>query len=187
MREPLTSMLLAEQLKRLLAAFPTRLASQNPQFLAETYRDGLKGIDGQAFRGAVEMAIQNEQYFPRISKLRELAHEWAKRNRVETPAEHKSTWNRCGVCGAEAAPEMITRPRLFDPESSEPHYRTAKETRFANGLVWAAGHHVPRGGLGWAQLNGVQLETETVEGRRLVMNHKPGPHHVTVGRMEDVA
>jgi hypothetical protein len=187
-REPLTAMLIADQLKRLFGAFPaSKLASQNPSFTAETYKDGLKGIDGEMLRAAVDRCIQEDQYFPRIARLRELAFEWRRRNRDETPAAERSTWNHCGICGAEAQPEQITRPKLFDKDASAAHYRTAQETRFETGVVWPAGHPVQRGLLLWAQENGVRLEMETVEGRQLVMNHKPGPHHVHRERQEDVA
>lgn len=187
MREPLTSGLLAEQLKRLLAVFPTRLASQNPAFMAETYKEGLRGIDGEALREAVTICIQTDQYFPKVARLRELANEWMRRNRAEAVAVNKGAWNICGVCGAEAKPKMITRPKLFDAgDPAKAHYLVIKATLF-RGATQPVGAKVPRRDLLEALQAGVLFEMETVEGRQLVMDHKPGPHHVNRQRDEDVA
>lgn len=183
LREPLSRALLAEQLKKLLAAFPTRLASQNPEFLAETYKGGLRGIDGEQLRRAVDMAIQTEQYFPRISKLRELAHEWTKRNRLDIATTHKAEWHTCGICGATVESIEITRPRLYQDDAGRRGFAVTKPTVFG-GRTLAVGALIPQHELLAALQAGVHVETETVTSQRYTMNHKPGPHHVYVAKEE---
>lgn len=104
MPEALTSQLVAEELKRLLAAFPRNLGGQNPTMMAEVYKGGLRGIDGDALRGAVQSCIQTDTYFPKVARLREAAAEWTRRNRPAIAAILKGSWDTCGVCGARALP-----------------------------------------------------------------------------------
>lgn len=102
MHEPLTTQLVAERMRDLLTAFPSRHAGQNIAHTAEVYRNGLRGISGESFRAAVDVSIKTDQYFPKIARLRELANEWERRNRVTMAVSNPPAWNRCAVCGAEA-------------------------------------------------------------------------------------
>ena len=111
-REPLTTPLVAELMQKLLTAFPSRnVAGQNLAHTAEIYRDGLKGLSGDALRAAVDRAIQEDTYFPKVARLRELAAAWERHNRVEmpTPADTDPLW--CGVCRQHATYKPLWRPR----------------------------------------------------------------------------
>lgn len=98
--EPLTTQLVVEQLQKLLAAFPRNLGAQNPGMMADVYRNGLRGLDGEAVRAAVDVAIQHDSFFPKVARLRELSSEWTRRNRATFELQHKASWDVCGVCGA---------------------------------------------------------------------------------------
>lgn len=172
-REPLTSQLVGEELKRLFAVFPSKLAAQNIAFTAETYKNGLKGIDGHALRGAVDIVIQNDSYFPKVARLREAAGVWTKYNRPALAPRMEAAWNVCPVCRAEAVRPMVTRPKLFDRGTDTEHYRTVK------------GEQVRRGDLLTAQASGAVFETETVQSDRTEIHHRPEAHHITKGEPDE--
>lgn len=109
MREPVTTSLIVELLPDLLTAFPSKLSSQNLTHTAEVYRNGLRGLDGDAVRAAVDISIKTDTYFPKIARLRELASEWTKRNRATATPNIEAAWNICPVCGARAEQIAITR------------------------------------------------------------------------------
>jgi hypothetical protein len=99
--EPLTTQLVADVLRDLLIAFPSRISSQNPAHTAEVYRNGLRGISGDALRAAADIHIKTGEFFPKVGKLRELAGEWSRRTRVDMPSR-QAAWDACSICGARA-------------------------------------------------------------------------------------
>lgn len=184
MRSPLTSVLLAEQLKRLAAVFPSKIGTQNPAFTAEVYKDGLRGIDGDALVGAVSMCIQADSYFPKVARLREAAGEWSRRNRASLPAQIPVAWNVCPVCGEKAQSPDITRPKLHG-DGADAYYLTAKPYRMPDGSELAVGRRVPVAKLLDALARGMVLESETVPNPRTVINHNPERHHVRAGEADE--
>ncbi len=111
MRQPLTTDVVMSELNRLHAAFPRNLGKQDPLMMASVYKEGLRGVETDALRGAVDISIQSDQFFPKVARLRELAHEWMKRNRASFAPALVASWDTCGICGAKALPRMITRPK----------------------------------------------------------------------------
>jgi hypothetical protein len=69
------------ELRRLHVAFPNNIGMRtNPTGTAEVYRSGLIGIAQPALTAAVDRAIQDGKFFPKIAELRELAATWARHN-----------------------------------------------------------------------------------------------------------
>lgn len=149
MTEPLTTELLSGLLPKLLTAFPSKMSSQNPAYLAEVYRNGLRGLNGDAVRAAVDISIQHDSYFPKVARLRELAGEWTRRNRVTVAARFEAAWNVCAVCGAHAKQREITRAVRPDGYYHQPISR-----------------------------NGPAPTLETVMSGGMYMDHDPRAHHV---------
>lgn len=98
MHEPLTSSLLAELIADLQVAFPRGASGAKPAALADVYRNGLRGLSGDSVREAVRRAIQSEQYFPKVARLREIASSYDRQRTANV--RHSGAWNQCGVCGA---------------------------------------------------------------------------------------
>jgi hypothetical protein len=82
MPEPLTTSLVGELLTKLSAAHPRSLYKANPVHMCEVYRNGLRGLSGDAVRFAVDRSIQEDKDFPKVARLRELGTEWQKRNQA---------------------------------------------------------------------------------------------------------
>ena len=183
MHEPLTTALVGEELKRLFAVFPSKLAAQNVAFTAETYKNGLRGIDGQALRGAVEIVIQNDSYFPKVARLREAAGVWTKHNRPRLAPRVEPAWNVCPVCGARAESPEITRPKKYQ-DGGQGYYVVAREYRTEVAHV-AAGARIPASGLLDALARGIILETETVPNPRTVINHDAAKHQIVKGEPDE--
>ncbi len=154
MHEPLTTQLVVELLQKLLAAFPRNLGSQNPTMMADVYRNGLRGIEGEAVRAATDLAIQNDQYFPKVARLREIATEWTRRNRAAVALRQEDAWDVCSICGARAVEKFITRQQR-DPENR-------------NALLWDGldekGEPIPR--------------METLKEPRYHIEHDARMHHI---------
>ncbi len=116
MAEPLTTQLVSEELKRLHVAFPQNIGMRtNPGGTAEVYRNGLRGLSGDAVRAAADRAIQDGEFFPKVAKLRELAMAWMRHNQPATTAvsaSHDDTY--CPKCQSRATWEGRWRPRV-DP------------------------------------------------------------------------
>src|SRR3954471_8544881 len=103
MPEPLTSSLLVEELGKLMIAFPRNATSKDPVPLADVYRNGLHGLSGDSVRFAVGRAIQEDEHFPKVARLRELASDWSRRtNAVIDLVTRSSDELTCSVCGARA-------------------------------------------------------------------------------------
>jgi hypothetical protein len=100
MPEPLTSSLLLELIAKLHVAFPRTIGEKNPAMMADVYRNGLRGLSGDAVRHAVDRCIETEEYFPKVSKLREMAKAWDVQRTVTLRFE--TSWDVCPACGARA-------------------------------------------------------------------------------------
>lgn len=112
MPEPLTSSLLGELLKQLHAAFPRNVAMQNPQLVADTYRNGLRELSGDAVRWAVDRVIREDEYFPKVARLRDLAYQWQRANQATIDAEIPRPTSWCDACRTVARPARRWRPRI---------------------------------------------------------------------------
>lgn len=111
MRQPLTHAVLGELLADLHAAFPASLAKRNPEHTADVYSKGLNGMSADAVRWAVVRSIEEDEYFPKVSRLRSLAQEWLRRNTMAFAPRHSGDPMECSVCGARAQQVPITRYR----------------------------------------------------------------------------
>lgn len=173
MPEHLTTQLVAEEMQKLVVAFPGNLAAKtNPSMLADTYRNGLRGLDGDAVRAAVDIVIREDTFFPKIARLREVAGEWTRRNRASYAAKIEGAWHTCPTCGAKATTETITRPKLHKPDEKE-------ESTWYYATI--AGQKVKPKDLISSLVVGVPFVIETVEGQRDVMHHNPVAHHIHRG------
>lgn len=115
MTEPLTLQLVMEELRRLHVAFPQNIGMRsNPSGTAEVYRNGLRGLSGSALRVAVDRCIQDEQYFPKVAKLRELAGAWTKHNEPAKPFRPEDELE-CATCHSRAEYVHRWRP-IVDPD-----------------------------------------------------------------------
>lgn len=74
MPELLTPATMLRILRDLAAVFPSR-GMPDDQLVrrAEVYRDGLAGFDAEAVGHAARRAIQEDNFFPKVARLRELA------------------------------------------------------------------------------------------------------------------
>jgi hypothetical protein len=109
--EPLTTQLLVEILKDLQAAFPNAKGIDVIR-QAEVYRNGLTGLSGDGVRAAARNAIQEDQYFPKVSRLRAYAASYDKRA-IVTYRGPEPEWGVCPIC--------FRRVELL------PYYRDTKE------------------------------------------------------------
>lgn len=112
MPEPLTSQLVAEQLQKLLVAFPRNLGSQNPAMMADVYRNGLRGLSGDAVRAAVDRAIQEDEYFPKVARLREAATAWQRYNTTTLAPKFAKDDRWCDRCQSRAEWLERWRPQV---------------------------------------------------------------------------
>lgn len=111
MREPLTTELVLEVLRDLQSAFPgTKMTDSQVVRRAEIYRQNLEGVSGAALRWAMRASIQEDEYFPKVSRLRELATRWTKGNTVDTSTTFGEVRN-CRGCHQPFASEKRFRPR----------------------------------------------------------------------------
>jgi hypothetical protein len=114
MPELFTPDLISESLKRLNAAFPRNIGKQNPEYTFEVYKTGLRGLSPESIKAAVDRSIQDEEYFPKVSKLRELAHNWAKYNQAADVARFETDPLWCRSCQTKAAYERRWRVRTAE-------------------------------------------------------------------------
>lgn len=113
MAEPLTTQLVAELMQTLLTAFPSRnLAGNNIVHTAEIYRDGLTGLSGDSVRAATKRCIQEDTYFPKVARLRELAAGWEKHNRVQMPEQLLADETWCRGCQQRATWRELWAPAV---------------------------------------------------------------------------
>lgn len=115
MPEPLTTTLVMEELQRLHVAFPQNVGMRtNPAGTAEVYRNGLRGLSGDAVRAAADRAIQEDEFFPKVAKLRELATAWMKHNQPSVEAQFAVDPLWCPVCQSRAIFRNRWRPKVDD-------------------------------------------------------------------------
>lgn len=114
MAEPLTTQVVATELERLMVAFPRGRQQSSPQQLAEVYRNGLHGLTADALRWAVKTVIQEDQYFPKVARLRELAKRWTGANVGPLADPIGGTDKRCPACHRVPVWERRWRPRLTE-------------------------------------------------------------------------
>lgn len=114
MTEPLTLQLVADLIRQLHVAFPRNIGAQNAQFMADTYRNGLRGLSGDAVRWAVDQSIREDKFFPRVARLRELAGAWQRSNYAEAEALIQRPAGWCVGCQSVARNEMRWRPKVDD-------------------------------------------------------------------------
>ncbi len=116
MAEYLSHTIVTTELARLVQAFPSARRDLNE--LAEVYKQGLTGIGPSALHAAVDLSIQEDQYFPKVSRLRALAGDYAKRHPSPfAPSFPANDPDICPTCGARALPRMIATPKTpgLDP------------------------------------------------------------------------
>jgi hypothetical protein len=77
-----------DQIRRLHAAFPRSTKMQSPEMTISVWRDGLAGIDRDAVAGSISAIIRDDEHFPRIARVREMARQWIKRNRGEVAHQY---------------------------------------------------------------------------------------------------
>lgn len=112
MPEPLTTALVAELLEQLHVAFPRNLGKQNPQLMVDTYRNGLRGVPGDAVRWAVSRSIEEDQYFPKVARLRQLSQVWLNANRAQVEPRVETAAGWCEGCRTRAVGEVRMRPAV---------------------------------------------------------------------------
>ena len=64
-------------------AFPRSAKVQDGVRTISVWREGLAGLDRDAVNGAVKAIIREDEHFPRIARVREMARQWIRRNRGE--------------------------------------------------------------------------------------------------------
>ena len=113
MHAPLTMPIVAKLLGDLHLAFPAGLRGmQDPGRTADLYFRGLNTLPADAVSWAVQKVIEEDNFFPKIARLRELAHSWTKRNSMSFGrTSDASDPDVCQVCGARAQTILITRYR----------------------------------------------------------------------------
>lgn len=112
MPEPLTSQLVAQLIGDLLVAHPESRRVQNLEQTADTYRNGLAGLSGDAVRWAVKTSIQEDEYFPKVARLRKLAEAWQRKNSIAFLVQSNGgDPDVCHICGARVEEVQIQRPR----------------------------------------------------------------------------
>lgn len=111
MAETLTVGTMLELLPKLYTAFPRTLGKDQLRETAQVYRDGLRGLSGDGVRAAVDRVIREDNYFPKVARLRELAREWERSNVViVAPQAADPLW--CPNCQSKAVPREQWRPRV---------------------------------------------------------------------------
>lgn len=112
MREPLTVEIILHVLRDLHAAFPgTKMTDDQVRRRAEVYRDHLEGVSGTALRWAAKASIQEDQYFPKVARLRELATRWTTANAAQVVDIHRNE-RTCRGCHEPWTPEKRFRPKV---------------------------------------------------------------------------
>lgn len=111
MPEPLTTPLVADVLEQLMVAFPRGRSGGTPQQLAEVYRNGLAGLTGDAVRFAARTAIQEDQFFPKVARIREIASRWQRSTETQSNLQIQRPTGWCEGCRTVAAPQKRWRPK----------------------------------------------------------------------------
>lgn len=101
MPDALTLDRMAELLATLDVAFP-KGHSQDTGALLHLYFEQLQRFSGEAVHHAVSLAIAEDEWFPKVARLRTLATAWARENEWKPAAveARDETWDRCACGGA---------------------------------------------------------------------------------------
>jgi hypothetical protein len=114
--EALSSQLMLECLDKLLIAFPRTIGKAKD--MAAVYREGLRGLSGDGVRYAVDRIIQDDSYFPKVARIREIARAWERVNRAAPPEQVNVDPLWCPSCKTRAEYRIRWRPK--DTERGEP-------------------------------------------------------------------
>lgn len=114
MAEPLTLELMAELLADLQHAFPRSRKDANPARTIEVYRNNLRGLSGSAVRAAVARSIGEDDGFPHVARLRDLAHAWTRANEATAEARFDVNPRWCAVCRSERRFVTAYRPAMAE-------------------------------------------------------------------------
>ncbi len=110
MSDLLTHAIVLEEIGRLVKAFPS--SRRDLAAVADVYRQGLTGVSGQALHFAVDRCIQDDQYFPKVARLRTLAQDFARKHPSPfAPNFPSNDPDVCPVCGARAKHRIIQKLR----------------------------------------------------------------------------
>jgi hypothetical protein len=112
--EPMTLELVVTVLRDLQAAFPSKMDDKALVRRAEVYRDNLNGVSGQALRWAAKQAIQEDNFFPKISRLRDLATRWTIANPPTATFSAGTKDKQCARCRVPFEVEKRYRPARKD-------------------------------------------------------------------------
>ena len=125
MSEHMTAALVLDELTRLFTAFPTHAGMKNnPRGTAEVYRNGLTGISGDALRHAAKRVIQEDSFFPKVARLREIALGWETYTRAANTApagEVDPLW--CPRCQSRVETVEWWRPAVGRRPDGQPDFR----------------------------------------------------------------
>lgn len=108
--EPLTRELVVDCLKTLAVTFPQRGLTPDMELRrADVYRNGLSGLSGDALRFAIQISVQEDTFFPKVARLRQIAQRWVTAHPAREPVEHPLY---CRGCHARSVWETRWRPAL---------------------------------------------------------------------------
>jgi hypothetical protein len=123
MAEPLTTALIAEQLGKLRVAFPNTRDSRSPAVVADLYRDHLAGVSAEALRAAVTRVIREDEFFPKVARLRAVAFEVeAARERERRSHDIASSHDDeqlCPNCRVTYYPTTHYAPKMLRAENGQ--------------------------------------------------------------------
>lgn len=127
--EPLTTSLLLELIDRLQVAFPRSRNGENPTQLADVYRNGLRGLSGDAVRDAVDRVIQAEEFFPKVAKIRAIATAFDRSRIVTLRRVDDGDPDKCPVCHARVTMHEIMHATGEKDIAGKPIYQPTGRTR----------------------------------------------------------
>lgn len=119
MHDTLTPIAVLEQLQRLHIAFPRNLGMRTDSTARQTadvYRNGLRGVSLDGLRFAVDRCLQDDSYFPKIARLRELARDFDLKHR-NGGSEHQTDPMWCPRCSTRYRPQVRWRVQA-DPKQN---------------------------------------------------------------------
>ncbi len=118
----LTLPLIVDVLRDLRINFPGKRDGQDIQRQAEIYREGLTGISADGLRHASRRAIQEDAFFPKVARLRELAASYDAYQRNSQPATAADE-ARCRNCGEDFRLIRKHRPFFGKLANGDPDHR----------------------------------------------------------------
>lgn len=118
MPELLTPAIMIGILRDLSAVFPAKITDEQLVRRAQVYRDGLVGFDADAVGHAARRAIQEDNFFPKVARLRELAAAYVTYHRQHSANVVGAIDDPmfCPRCQSRFADRRRWRPQV-DPES----------------------------------------------------------------------